>query len=422
MCGGREEPDSQGSSLPDGAATHPIPVLDSRFGFQPLALVTTGQLCLTLVPGVSPGRATDQPRERSMTVPFPDARAAAAALAARSATLADLREIVTNFPELRPMVAAYPMADEAILGWLRDLGDPLVDAELARRAGVQWSGAQPRPVDAASPSAGQPVAPAYAPVQVDQTRRVWPVVAVVVAALVLVGGGLGAAFATGLLPGFGRSPATGSPQPSREPATDPTETPTQPATDSPTTPAPAGFVCWDGTAAGALDDCQPPSGTEDYWEYLEYVYPSIGSHEACEKVDSTGKSTYTGITVMWECELGDALIRYRYWEIPTDATTHYARKFNSKTTLKTYDLLIGGEPVDGWAKTDKDTVKGPGGVKRVVVTMWLPEQQLSLSVEGDTTESMWAAFDQVRIRPPAQALGYPASEEPVEAPITATAR
>ena len=364
-----------------------------------------------------------------MTVPFPDARAAAAALAARSATLADLREIVTRFPELRPMVAAYPSADEAILGWLRDLHDPAVDAQLAQRAEAPQPRPQPRsgentphPGAAAGPWQA-PASAAKPPVQVAPPRRgVGPVVAVVVAAVVLVGGGIGAALATGLIPGFASAPRTGTSPPSGAPATEPAATPSQTATNEPATSAPTGVVCWDGNAAGSLDDCQPPSGKDAYWAYLEYVYPSIESHPSCEEVDSTGRSDYTGITVMWECELGDALIRYRYWEIPTDATTHYSRKFNAKTTLETYDLLIGGEPVDGWAKTDKDTVKGPGGVKRVVVTMWLPDLQLSLSVEGNTTSSMWAAFEQVRIRPPAQGFGYPASEDPVEAPVTATPR
>ncbi|MCL1838561.1 MAG: hypothetical protein FWG47_04505, partial [Propionibacteriaceae bacterium] len=65
---------------------------------------------------------------------FPDPSAAIAALGNRTATLADLREIVTNFPQLRPMVAEYPDTDEDLLSWLRDLHDPLVDAHLAQRA------------------------------------------------------------------------------------------------------------------------------------------------------------------------------------------------------------------------------------------------------------------------------------------------
>lgn len=65
---------------------------------------------------------------------FADERAAVAALAAGTATLPDLREIVTAFPALRPVVAAYPAADGPLLQWLAALHDPVVDEQLARRA------------------------------------------------------------------------------------------------------------------------------------------------------------------------------------------------------------------------------------------------------------------------------------------------
>lgn len=54
-------------------------------------------------------------------------------LMTRRASLEDLREIVSNYPHLRPLVAAYPGTDEALLGWLAGLGDPVVNQALAAR-------------------------------------------------------------------------------------------------------------------------------------------------------------------------------------------------------------------------------------------------------------------------------------------------
>lgn len=426
----------------------------------------------------------------------PDARAAVAALADRTATLADLREIVTRFPELRPVVAAYPDTDDALLSWLRDLQDPGVDAQLAKRAA---SGQAPTPVPTAPeavapltntpavyppqtpepvsfqpvastpaiyPSGGQepiryppvtygtityPTAPTdptytsasattpaggmHTPAQETEPQRrrsVLPLVLTIVAALVVVGGGIGAAFAAGLIGGNTQAPSA-STRPRETPGTGVSMSPGRtasstaaasapPSAGGSATPAATGTTCWDGKEVTDVSACDRPSSKDAYWSYLKYVYPSIATHPDCVHADSTGKSTYTGVTVMWECELGDALIRYRYWQSTKDARAHYAAKFNAKSLLKTYDLLVGGEPVHGWAKTDKDTVKGPGGVKRVVVTVFLPDQNLSLTVQGNTTESMWAAFDQVRIRPLTQALGSPSGSAAVEAPLTARAR
>lgn len=60
--------------------------------------------------------------------------AARKALVARVATLSDLRMIVIDYPQLRPMVAAHPETDPALLGWLADLHDPAVDEALQARA------------------------------------------------------------------------------------------------------------------------------------------------------------------------------------------------------------------------------------------------------------------------------------------------
>ena len=432
---------------------------------------------------------------------YPDARAAVASLAEHSATLADLREIVTRFPELRAVVAAYPSTDAAMLAWLRDLHDPAVDAQLAKRASAgpapvaaevpampEPTPPEPMPSEPTPPAAVPPLsyppadyeglyrpaapepvsyppitygpatspsvplapewvpAPAQGPAQASaagpaypavpgptppreseapRRRSALPLVLAIVAALVLVGG-VGAAFAFGLFGGKASAPAAATqPRETAKPSPPVSGSPSAATSASPSgsaTPAVTGVTCWDGTEAVAVSGCEPPSGKNASWQYLEYVYPSIAGHSECVKADSTGKSTYTGITLMWECELGDALVRYRYWENAQDARTHYAKKFNAKTVQKTYDLLVGGEAVHGWAKTDKDTVAGPGGIKRVLVTVFLPDQNLSFTVEGNTSKSMWAAFDQVRVRPLEQSLGSPAGSPIEEAPLTAKPR
>ena len=421
---------------------------------------------------------------------FASAQEAVAALAARSASLADLREIVTRFPELRPVVAAYPQTDQPLLDWLGGLHDPLIDAQLAKRPGVTefaetvfrpdpaGPGATPptpdleptvvRPLIQGLPGpSANPTPPSYSsnypagydgqnrppvpgaaftpgpqqvPAQADaplgqaadkgRKRSALPVIAISVLALVLVGGGVWAAFATGLFGGGASAKPTSasvvssvavpshSPAASASSAGSASASPSAPAT----TPAAAAIRCWDGTVSTDGSACSLPTGKDAGWSYLSYAYPSLAGHTDCEQVASTGGGTYKHPTVMWECELGDALIRYRYWESAADATGHYDAKFTKKSTLATYAVSIGGQPATGWIKTDKDTAKGPGGIKRVVLTMWLPDQHLSMSVEGNTKTSMWAAFDLVRTRPLAQLLGHLDGTEPDEAPITAVSR
>lgn len=62
---------------------------------------------------------------------------AAAASDPRTAA-ATLFEIATNSPELRPAVAANPSTYDDLVAWLGKLGDPAVDAALARRAAGQF--------------------------------------------------------------------------------------------------------------------------------------------------------------------------------------------------------------------------------------------------------------------------------------------
>jgi hypothetical protein len=391
-------------------------------------------------------------------VPLEDTRAAVEALADGTASLADLRQIVVDFPQLRSVVAAYGATDEALLAWLAALHDPAVDAQLARRAGSSvapaptqplaptqpFSSAQPlastQPFSSAQPfAAAQPLAdqdttarrpaPAASPAEGSATpakRPSWLLIGVIVGALVLVGGGIGAAFATGLI--GGRTPSATASRPAAPASGLPTAPSSAPATSAapsatPSAPTqPASYTCWDGSEVASLSGCSMPTTKDADWTYLRYAYPSIATHTDCAKADSTGKSGYAGITLMWECELGDALIRYRFWQKSSDANHHFGDKFSAKNTLKTYSILIGGETAQGWLKTDRKTAKGPGGVKRVILTVYLPKEHLSLSVEGNTTKTMWAAFDLVRIRPIAQVLGHAAGEDPAEAPITAEGR
>ena len=51
------------------------------------------------------------------------------------AELATLHELANNYPGLRPYIAANPRTYPALLEWLGTLGDPAVDAALARRYG-----------------------------------------------------------------------------------------------------------------------------------------------------------------------------------------------------------------------------------------------------------------------------------------------
>jgi len=456
---------------------------------------------------------------------FANAQEAVAALAARSASLADLREIVTRFPQLRPVVAAFPQTDQPLLEWLGSLRDPLIDAQLAKRSSSAGPTPPPAPVDTTvwaaagedseatgpatplssapttdsdsvfRPDEDEPTVSSEPPTQVEQTvvqpltqsypvgpgtaqpsypasyepshqmpapspgyfatpptpqaawtvadqppgaahrkRRVLPAVLITLLALAVVGGGLWAVFATGLLGGSGTAatkPAAATvapPSSAAGPASSAAPTtpaPTTPAPASvtpstPTPPAPAAVVCWDGSMITDGSACPTPSGKDADWTYLKYAYPSIATQPDCEQVASKG--AYSAPTVMWECELGDALIRYRYWESNADADAHYGKKFTKKTTLASYDLSIGGTPATGWIKTDKKTADGPDGIKRVVLTMWLPDQHLSMSVEGNTKATMWAAFDLARIRPLTQILGHREGTEPDEAAITAIGR
>lgn len=48
-----------------------------------------------------------------------------------------LRELAEEHPQARPAIAANPAAGPELLTWLRSLGDPAVDAALARRRSAE---------------------------------------------------------------------------------------------------------------------------------------------------------------------------------------------------------------------------------------------------------------------------------------------
>ncbi|NLI86208.1 MAG: hypothetical protein GX440_12650 [Propionibacterium sp.] len=80
------------------------------------------------------------------------------------ASLEDLREIVSNYPHLRPLVAAYPGTDEALLGWLASLGDPVVNQALvARRPTDAIPVLTPSSWSASAPATSQQRKPAKLP-------------------------------------------------------------------------------------------------------------------------------------------------------------------------------------------------------------------------------------------------------------------
>lgn len=293
---------------------------------------------------------------------------------------------------------------------------------------------QPGPADtvvypiAPSGQPGAPLPPATpfpaAPGGVPPQRGPGLKIAIIaVALIVLLGGGVWVLLASGLIPGLSGAlpgppqtsvePTSQGPTPIEPPSSEPSEpqgseTPVVfPTTEAPESP---GVVCWNQEQVDQLSDCPVPQDKDQAWEYLRYAFPSSNNHGTCEKSDSTGKSDYQGVTVMWNCELGNALLRYRFWDDPSDAERHYGRKF--KTGTKSYELLVDGQPATGWVKV---LTKRDKATKRYVLTMWLPEQRLSLSAEGDTTDDMWQAFGLVRLNPES---GYPAGSVPSGLPVT----
>ena len=377
---------------------------------------------------------------------YPDARAAVAALANGTAGLTELREIVVSFPELRPVVAAYPAADEALIGWLADLHDPAIDAQLARRSGttampsppppggqettlptdqvgeqwdaVQWERFAETPAPAATafpaastgaqtPPAGEPGVP---------RRRVWPVVVAVVAALALVGGGVGAAWGFGLF----RTPANTT-QATRPVSTNPPPpTSAAPAPSTPTglpsstsqsaSPAAAGFTCWDGTTASVLSDCGGPEGIAG----MRYMFPSLADHLAsagsysCRQVEYPKRDKYT---VSYDCPLAGEtaqsstqLVRYRYWTDAKASLKHYRGVFSEGGSQP---FRLNGKEVGTVFSSNGPMAEGNG---RYAMAFVLLGGHMCLSVEGASQPLLDDMLKEARFRVPDQFKGHPGAD------------
>lgn len=86
-------------------------------------------------PGPTPtGHHTWPVQASSPVVPTPRAAGFTEAMAADPSTPAEvLNRIAAEAPHLRPALARNPATYDDLLGWLRSLGDPAVDAALAQR-------------------------------------------------------------------------------------------------------------------------------------------------------------------------------------------------------------------------------------------------------------------------------------------------
>jgi len=242
-------------------------------------------------------------------------------------------------------------------------------------------------------------------------RKLWIVAAVAALAL--------GSTAYAVAAGAGRA---AQPAPAAIIATTASSTPISTPEPSPTNSAaavPTSYHCWDGAVVADLAACKLPTKKAADWAYLRYAFPAIDDHGLCKKRDSSKNSDYTGDTVMWDCELGSALLRYRYWEKASDGKRHFARKYSAKKTRETYNVLLSAtnEALPGWAKEARARYRDPEtGTNRYVLSIWIPEYHLSITAEGDSRKAMRKAVDQLRIRPTAELLGRdPLAEAQVHA-------
>ncbi|HRA05252.1 MAG TPA: serine/threonine-protein kinase [Propionicimonas sp.] len=197
---------------------------------------------------------------------------------------------------------------------------------------------------------------------------------------------------------------TGAPKPTESLATAPTE--------RGETAAPLPFHCWNGNDVTASSRCPAPSTKAESYAYLRYVFPSIDDHGGCEKADSSAK--YDGFTVMWDCDLGSGLLRYRFWQKAADATGYYSTKFPGGT-FTSYDLSLSGtnENVPGWVKEANELVENKTtGTTSHSLTVWIPKYRLSISAEGDTKESLHEALQQARSVPFRNFHGWTGEDSP----------
>jgi len=277
----------------------------------------------------------------------------------------------------------------------------------------RWQSANPSPWGVAAPVPSVPVPPtgematSGSSLNVVRPKRNLVTVAAIGLAALLVGGAT--VYASGVAnQGGGAVGVVARPDVS-SPAASPAAS--EPAPDQ-ITAAPTGFACWDSSTTSQLKNCPAPKGKAQDYKYLLHAFPSIAGHQNCEKRDSSNKSDYTHTTVMWDCELGSALLRYRYWESAKDGKRHYSRKYSVADTKATFDLYLAGKKVSGWAKESRHRyVDAEKGTSRFVTTIWLPKQKLSLSAEGDTRKAMRKALTVIRIVPLKDLRGSSAGAE-----------
>ena len=191
--------------------------------------------------------------------------------------------------------------------------------------------------------------------------------------------------------------------PSVETSQPPSEEPVSPTTE----PVAVEFTCWNGDTVLGLSDCARPRNDSEAFAYLAYVYPAVADlGRECEQRKTPKK--YSDVAAYVNCPVsGVSNVRYRYWRNADDANGHYdddAETFNGGSP---YEVYIGDQLVDGWVRDYGLPQDGS-----LTVTMFLPDQHLSLSIEGKTTKALWAEFDQTRIRPVQEMLGYPSAEGP----------
>ncbi|OZC49062.1 hypothetical protein CH289_17935 [Rhodococcus sp. RS1C4] len=103
-------------------------VRDLYSGVPLFASVTAGPAPIGQYGQPDPRQPYNQPTQHDLS------SAAPTAAADPRTPAATLFEIATKSPELRPAVAANPSAYDDLIAWLGKLGDPAVDAALARRA------------------------------------------------------------------------------------------------------------------------------------------------------------------------------------------------------------------------------------------------------------------------------------------------
>lgn len=175
----------------------------------------------------------------------------------------------------------------------------------------------------------------------------------------------------------------------------------------PAGPTAVGFTCWNGDAVLDLTKCARPRTDAQAFKYLEYVYPGLADVVGrCERRPTPKK--YSDVAAFLNCPVaGVSNVRYRYWRDRDDANGHYAEDDKKFDGASPYAVYIGDQRVGGWVRAYNKSDDG-----LLTVTMFLPEQHLSLSIEGKSMKGLWAEFERTMIRPVGEILGYPSADGP----------